>query len=370
MVDVYRPDQRVYDPNRGMVPAPQTPQQSWIDWVLSQIDPRNIQSHERMRNARAQATRDAVASGLGDPIIPPPMATGEQGYVGPAPAHVPVGSQALPPLGDELAPGAPGSALAGPPAPPTAMNPLPPLGPSSGTMGGAALPPLQTPNSMTATPPAVLGGNNFASGPMSQAYPDETGRGLGSPSLASGASGGGGGLGGVDLRGPLPINAEAAQRLYEDQSGMALRQGFQDAGIDSFKNPYAQSAIKRYAQVLPRLMEFFALANGMDINDTASMATWVPQFIKKFMSGEVNPQKLLQHALTIAGDNPVLKEYLVGQGPDELLGLQGQLSGYGARVEGARQRVVRERLARQGMAQLQNPTAADDEAWLNIVRGR
>jgi hypothetical protein len=201
--------------------------------------------------------------------------------------------------------------------------------------GSSVLPPLDrdkaltTPNSMTPTPPAMLGGNNYTAGGVgntgTQAYPDETGRGLGSSTARTAVSGGLGNIGG-----PLPINEAAAMRLYEDESGMGLRQGFQDAGIDSFKNPYAMAAIRRYAPILPQLMEFFALASGQSLDDTASMATWVPQFIKGFMSGEINPQRLVQRAIEMAADNPTLKEYLLhSMGPNALFKLQGEVSGYG-----------------------------------------
>jgi hypothetical protein len=151
-----------------------------------------------------------------------------------------------------------------------------------------------------------------------------------------------------------------------------VRQGFQDAGINSFENPYAKRVIQRYAKILPDLMDFFAIASGINPGDTASMATWVPAFIKGFMSGEIDPDKMVRRAIELAQDSPLLKTFLTEQiGVDNLLKIQGQTSGYGPRVEAARQSVLKERLARQQMDFLKNP-ASDDvkaSAWLDIVRG-
>ncbi|HEX6828726.1 MAG TPA: hypothetical protein VF104_07080 [Burkholderiales bacterium] len=366
-MDVYRPDERVYDPTRGMVPA--SPQQNYVEWLLSQLDPRNLARRARLEIDQAERNRAARAAGgaTADPIVEPPMATGGLPYVAPVPPHGPIGSDVLPPLGGVSA-GMSGTEEADALRRASGGAPLPPLG----SRGSASLPPLVAPGTQAPRPPAVLGGNDYNAGANSFTGGGGTVVNT-APHTAVGGLGTVGGVGGLgDLSGPRPINAAAAEKLYTDETGMAIRQGFQDAGIDSFKNPYAQSVIRRYAPILPQLMEFFAIANGQDINDTASMATWVPQFIKSFMSGEVNPQRLIQHALDIAEQNPVLKQYLIDQGPNGLLQLQGQTSGYGQRVEGARQRVIRERLARQQMAELQNPASPDvDEAtWLKIVQGR
>jgi hypothetical protein len=354
--------------------VPTTPQQQWWEWWMSQLDPRKIEigRAEGLRNQQAQANRQTAVTG--DPIIPPPMATGEQGYVAPVPPRESLISPITPVGG---APGSPGSSLAGPPAPVSAFGPSGPGGVLPPLDRDRALAPLTTPNSMTPTPPAMLGGNNYTAGPsgMSGTEEQDALRRAGSASASAGSSGGGassiGGLG--NISGPLPINEAAAMRLYEDESGMGLRQGFADAGIDSFKNPYAMSAVRRYAPILPQLMEFFALASGQNLDDTASMATWVPQFIKGFMSGEINPQRLVQRAIELAADpaNANLKEYLLHSlGPNALFKLQGDVSGYGPRLEGARQRVLQEQISRQQMAGLRNPSdpTLQEEEWLNIVR--
>jgi hypothetical protein len=220
----------------------------------------------------------------------------------------------------------------------------------------------------------MLGGNNYTSGPgMSGTEEQDALRRAGS--APTGSSGGvAGGLPGAlsGLGGPLPTNRGAAEALYEDDSGLALRQGFQDAGINSFENPYAQRVIKRYAQILPDLMDFFAIASGISPGDTATMATWVPAFIKGFMSGEIDPDKMVRRAIDLAEQSPLLKDFLVNQiGVERLLNIQGRTSGYGPRVEAARQNVLKERLARQQMEQLQNPADEDTtaSAWLSIVRG-
>lgn len=377
---------RVYDPSRGVVSG--TPQQNYVEWLLSQLGRRvggindvlglgtgevNARAHQ------AEAARAALAGlgGLGEPTLPPPWQTG--GLAVPpdpiTPTDVAAARRTQAPIsavGDPTLP--PPWQTGGLAEPPSTVLPaldrdraLPPLTPGR----GAAVP----------TPAAMLGGNNYAATGGGGSF---TGGGgtvvnmdaarAASPPITSSANaiGGltGGGLGG--LNGPLPLNAEAALSLYEDETGMALRQGFQDAGINSFENPYAARVIKRYAPILGNLMDFFALAAGHDPEDQASMAVWVPQFIKQFMSGEINPQRLVQRALELAEGNPVLKEYLVNTiGPNRLLAIQGQTSGYGDRVEGARQRVLQERLTRQQMAQLQNPAAEETKrsAWLDIVRG-
>jgi hypothetical protein len=402
MVDTYDPNRgyvppldprgSVYDPIRGIMPS--SPQQAWwqqyMDELGNRLGPFGAWDRTRIAMAQAQARADAAARGIpadaADPIIPPPMATGEQGYVAPVPPRGSLitpttatdGSGVLPTLG---APGAPGSPLAGPPAPASAFGPagpgvLPPLD------RDRALPPLTTPNSMTPTPaPSMLGGNNYtASGstytPTEGSATQEQDALRRAGSAPSGSSGGvaTGGLSGAlsGLGGPTRINSEAAMALYDDESGMALRQGFQDAGINSFENPYAKRVIQRYAKILPDLMDFFAIASGINPGDTASMATWVPAFIKGFMSGEIDPDKMVRRAIELAQDSPLLKTFLTEQiGVDNLLKIQGQTSGYGPRVEAARQSVLKERLARQQMDFLKNP-ASDDvkaSAWLDIVRG-
>jgi hypothetical protein len=389
MADIYDPNRgyvpgvssgSVYDPIRGMMPS--SPQQAWWEQLLAQLDPRNIggqDSYDRERRRILQAQADAAlrrgdTSIPADPIVPPPMATGEQGYVAPVPAR---GSLVGP-----ITPTTPtGAAAVVPPPWASGASDLPPISaapPAGGVLPpldrDRGLPPLQSPNSMTATPaPSMLGGNNYtASGAgMSGTEEQDALRRAGS-APGSGSSSGGlpNALGG--LSGPSRINSEAAMALYDDESGMALRQGFQDAGINSFENPYAKRVIQRYAKILPDLMDFFAIASGINPGDTASMATWVPAFIKGFMSGEIDPDKMVRRAIELAQDSPLLKTFLTEQiGVDNLLKIQGQTSGYGPRVEAARQSVIKERLARQQMDFLKNP-AADDvkaSAWLDIVRG-
>jgi hypothetical protein len=331
----------VYDPARGMVYQP-----DWWEQVggALQAIPAGVEGQIRRGDLGSiQRQANAQTAVTGDPIVPPPWQTGGTGEV-------------LPPL-------------AGPPAPASAYGPtdagaaaLPPvIGPPGGGMGGGATP--------SGLPPLGLGGG--ASGAEDADALRRANRGAGSPSVPTlGGVGGLGGLGGGP--GLAGLNEEAAQSLYEDTTGMALRQGFQAAGIDSFKNPYAQMAVKRYAPILGRLMDFFAIASGIDTNDTASMATWVPQFIQQFMSGAINPQKLVQQAINTARGNPILENYLTDFiGPDDLLKIQGATSGYGGRVEAARQNVLSERIARQRMQQQQHPgdPEVDRSAWLDIVRG-
>jgi hypothetical protein len=303
------------------------------------------------------------------------MATGEQGYVAPVPAR---GSLVGP-----ITPTTPtGAAAVVPPPWASGASDLPPISaapPAGGVLPpldrDRGLPPLTTPNSMTPTPaPSMLGGNNYTASGAGMSGTEEQDALRRAGSAPSGSSGGvsGGGLPNIlgGLSGPTSINKEAAMALYEDETGMALRQGFQDAGIDSFTNSYAKRVIKRYAPILPDLMDFFAIASGINPGDTANMATWVPAFIKGFMSGEIDPDKMVQRAIQLANDSPILKKFLVEQiGVDNLLKIQGQTSGYGPRVEAARQSVIKERLARQQMATLQNPIKDQDDAWLEIVRG-
>jgi hypothetical protein len=391
MADIYDPNRGyvppldprggVYDPIRGMMPS--SPQQAWWEQILAQLDPRNLggqdsYDRERQRIARVQAEaaiRRGDTSIPADPIVPPPMATGglpvvgepqpRGSLVGPITPTTPTGGAAVVPP-----PWASGASDLPPiSAAPPAGGVLPPLDRDRG------LPPLQAPGTMAPpTPPSMLGGNNYTASGAGMSGTEEQDALRRAGSASSGSSGGvsGGGLPNAlgGLGGPTSINKEAAMALYEDDTGMALRQGFQDAGINSFENPYAQRVIKRYAPILGDLMDFFAIASGINPGDTASMATWVPAFIKGFMSGEIDPDKMVRRALELANDSPLLKTFLVEQiGVDNLLKIQGRTSGYGPRVEAARQSVLQERLARQQMAELQNPAQAKEDAWLQIVRG-
>jgi hypothetical protein len=312
-------DRYVYDPAAGrMVERP--PDKNILQWLQSIIQGENPAGRAALENAgnlgRALVRNDP-SPGMLDPLLENPLMN---------PSATPISAAGpLPPLG-------------APPPEPITPVPAPSLLPTAPLAGSAFTPPARD------TWASDLGGIPGGGVP------------------GSGVTGAGGATT-TDLPGKT-----VGEELYSNPV-LALHGGFQQAGVNSFQNPYAERAINRYAPILPHLMDFFSIAMGADPNDAAQMEKWVPQFIQQFMSGAINPQQLIRQALEMAHGNPMLEEFLLGLGPQKVLEIQGRTGGYGDRVNAARNRVMEERILRSQMAMQGQPNQASEKAWLDIIRG-
>lgn len=381
--------QMIYDPVGGKYVY----QPDWWEQAASAVATpfgRMAPSQQRQSDYMAGVPGPGAGGGMLDPLLEnPTMNPGVHGS-GPSPAPTgpnpseggPMGNGEIfaPPLG--ATPGSPPSPFGPAPGPAgggyasasedfDALRRANAGGGASDPFGGAGLPGGGYASGAEDADALRRGGAGAPAGGLGSGLPGGGGYASGSEDAdalrranggsASGASGGMGGN--PDFFSTIGVN----DMLYADpQTGMrrSLRQG----GVNPDTNPFAQAALARFSgPIMQALYDFWEVLNG----GAGDQAETMPEFLRQFMAGQINPTALMQQAQAkMAGGDEDMSQMLEDLGPEGYTEITQRARGSTKRVADARKTTMARKVGRQKEDALDHPNDYTTRDWLKLIGGR